>query len=75
MALVPALVQTIKRFLPRHGRLGIPDFLKQLEANFGQLHFESHREDKPSYMPHIPATLHDDLHSVGRYIGNHLIYA
>jgi predicted nicotinamide N-methyase len=83
VALVPALVETISRFLPRHGRLilatrdgrlGIPEFLDLLESDFQQIHIESYGEDEPPRMPPIPAALKDDVHSVGRYYGNFSIY-
>lgn len=79
--LVPALVETVKRFLPRHGRLilatrdgrlGIPEFLDLLTTDFHQRNVESYRED--GHMPPIPEALQDDVHSVGRYRGNHSIY-
>jgi hypothetical protein len=83
--LVPALFQTVKRFLPRHGRLilatrdgrlGIHEFRTLMRSDFEQIHFESHgiMDDVPSFMPPIPTALEGDVHSVGRYFGNHSIY-
>jgi predicted nicotinamide N-methyase len=80
--LVPVLVETIKRFLPRHGRLivatrdgrlGIPEFLDLLKSDFHRIHIESYGEDN-FQMPPIPKAIRDDIHSVGRYRGDHWIY-
>lgn len=82
LALVPALVRTIERYLPSYatliicmkdGREGIDEFRYLMKQNFDEIFFESN-ENEMLLLPEMPPEIENDVFSRGRWGGNHSIY-
>lgn len=81
IALVPALIETIEKVLPkssilivatRDGREGIPEFRELMKTNF--LESQAEQSVDRTYLPPMPREFARDPISRERWIGRHSIY-